>query len=340
VRARQNRRIARAFTVVAKIMARHGDELGYPGARATISAAQLTSTGMAVVVVSKLGDRPGVVIKLPMTTDAVCRLEREDATLAQLHANSQLGGWRNLLPVPRLTGTLAGQRYRIDDVVPGHPHVGPPRSRGTYTPAVRDAAAAISVLHRATRRTAVCDSETAELWIEDPMRALEAHLGSRTAQARHVARLRHELREALLGQTFSTSWVHGDYWLGNLLFAGPAASPGAVTGIVDWDAASPLDLPLHDVLHLLLYTRRLRSGRELGHIVRDQLATDRWSLEERELLDEYGIGWDHGPLTHRHAVLLYWLRHVAQHSRQHNDFMGRRYWWWQRCAILPVLASL
>ena len=51
----------------------------------------------------------------------------------------------------------------------------------------------------------------------------------------------------------------------------PDCSIDELHGIVDWEASTAVELPLHDLLHLLLSTRRLRTGRELGHIICEQL---------------------------------------------------------------------
>jgi aminoglycoside phosphotransferase (APT) family kinase protein len=147
--------------------------------------------------------------------------------------------------------------------------------------------------------------------------------------------LQAELDGALIGRTVCTSRVHGDYWLGNVLFSGSRTS-----GVVDWDAAGTTDLPLIDLLHLLLYTRRLLSGQELGEIISKQLLDGEWSRHERSLLRRYGGFGAHGSPCDRHALILYWLRHVAHHARQEARPRGPANRLWVRRNVRPVLAAL
>jgi hypothetical protein len=161
-----------------------------------------------------------------------------------------------------------------------------------------------------------------------------------TQRSRWVTHRLEQLREELCGAVaageLAAAWIHGDYWLGNLLFS-DVQSP---TGIVDWEAAAPLQPPFHDVLHLLLYTRRLVTGRELGQLLYDQLRGEGWSAEERAVVNGHW-GWPSSQsLSERHMLLLYWLRHVAGHARQEGSPAGYRYRWWERRNVLPVLAAL
>jgi aminoglycoside phosphotransferase (APT) family kinase protein len=152
-----------------------------------------------------------------------------------------------------------------------------------------------------------------------------------------VAQLREELCGALRGGTFDACRIHGDYWPGNLLFSPGGAKLPAMVGIVDWDASGPVEPALHDILHLVLYTRRLVTGRELGEVVSEQLRATQWSEDERALLDG-GSAWQ--GIADRHALLLYWLRQTAMHIGQQTSLRGWRMRIWQRRNVGPVLESL
>lgn len=77
-----------------------------------------------------------------------------------------------------------------------------------------------------------------------------------------LAALHTRLRAATVARTF----VHGDFWAGNVLI-----DRRAVTGIVDWEFARPDDDPLHDVARFALsyslyLDRHTRAGRRVpGH---------------------------------------------------------------------------
>lgn len=82
--------------------------------------------------------------------------------------------------------------------------------------------------------------------------------------------------------------VHGDLWAGNLLLT----SPGVVTGVVDWEAASLLGDPLRDVVrfassYALYLDRRTGAGRPVaGH---RGLRAGRWGAGLRYAVE--GSGW-------------------------------------------------
>ena len=202
------------------------------------------------------------------------------------------------------------------------------------------AAEAIAVLHRVTAVSVRGDPALARGWVDAHLAELEPYLGRDRRLRLATARLGHELHEVFDSGRYTASRIHGDYWLGNVLLASPESRPGKVAGIVDWDASGPCELPLHDLLHLLIYTHRLLTGRELGTIIGERLRSGEWSAAERMLFDRFAIGSDHGALSARHAVLLYWLRHVAMHTRQQSEPAGWRFKHWHRRNVLRVLESL
>ena len=188
------------------------------------------------------------------------------------------------------------------------------------------AATAIVELHRRTARSVVVDSTLLERWIDRPLLVIR-RLQARQPAAGHIdeviERLRAELHGALAGRSLHIGWIHGDYWLGNILVGRDNATP---TGIVDWDRAEPDELPLHDLLHLLLYTRKLQQRCELGEIVRAVLGSAGWSLHERALLSAADMPLPDDASSERAMVLLYWLRFIAANLLQ-STYFGRNRWW-------------
>lgn len=336
-RARDRHRLADACALVPRILATESRSLPRGAHRAVVARAELTSTDVAVLVLAPIHEPPCMVIKMPMSAQAVRGLEREAGALAALHADGRLGEWRHVMPRPCTSGKVGGQSYRVDVALTGRPVLDRVKHGAARGRMQETAAETIHVLHRTTATTVLGDFGLARRWVDAHLGELLRHGGRRKPLAPGLERLRDELHDALGGGTFSAGWIHGDYWLGNLLFSGEPSTPA---GIVDWDAAAPIELPLHDLLHLLLYTRRLVTGEELGQIVRRQLSGGAWSSQERRLLDRYGA-WRHdGSLSDRHALLLYWLRHVALHARQQRPPVGYRYRLWERRNVDPVLAAL
>jgi aminoglycoside phosphotransferase (APT) family kinase protein len=323
------RRLAEACALVPRILADGAPALPAAVRRSVVASTQLTSTDMGIAVLAGPGERSSAVVKLPLTPAAARGLARESAALAALHADARLRDWRALLARPLASGTVLGQPYRVDSALPGRP--------GTVGEAARPALAdgAIDTIHILHRATATRVAGDAERWIDAPLRDLARHGPPPPFVAARLRRLRHELHGAVARHEFSAGWIHGDYWPGNVLFASERPA-----GIVDWEAAGRPELPIHDVLHLLVSTRRAASGEQLGTIVRDLLSGWSWPPRERRLLDRYAT-WRHdGSLSDRHAVLLYWLRQVATNARQRSRVGGYRYRLWEARNVYAVLAAL
>ena len=328
-------RCSRERSLALRALAVHADALPPDLRQAVVKAAHITSTGVVVVLLGELTGPPSVVVKVPRSTGASRALERETVMLTGLRAQPGLSSWRDLAPKPYGHGTIDGQDYRVESFLLGH-SVSDFRglTAGRWS-LVEAAAEAISELHSLTRDAVDVDkSGITQRWVGVHVAELRRHARGPGLGAA-LERLQSELEEGLSGRTFSAGWVHGDFWLGNVLF-----EHSRPMGIIDWETAASHELALHDLLHLLLYSRRLRTGRSLGLIVRDQLRYGTWSGSERRLLDRYGGSWRGGELSDRHALLLYWLRNVAMHARQQSRDGGLRYRMWERRNVLPVLAFL
>ncbi|WP_156028074.1 phosphotransferase family protein [Candidatus Solirubrobacter pratensis] len=329
----RRRRLAEAAALVPRILADAHAAGTLPAAvrRSLVADARLTSTGMGIVMLTADGGRPSSVVKLPVTAAAARGLAREGAAMTALHADARLDGWRALLARPLASGSVLGQAYRVDSALSGRSvDAGEAGRRGLQD----GAAETIHLLHQATATRVAGDVER---WIDAPVRDLARHGPPPPFIATRMRRLREELHEAVAGRDFSAGWIHGDYWIGNLLFEEARERPA---GIVDWEAAAAPELAVHDVLHLLVSTRREASGEQMGTIVREQLRHWSWPLRERRLLERYAT-WRHdGSLSDRHALLLYWLRQVAMEARQRSRIGGLRYRLWEARNVHVVLAAL
>jgi aminoglycoside phosphotransferase (APT) family kinase protein len=282
----------------------------------SVDSIHFTSTFVAVAVVSHRSTGRRLVVKFPRTPQAAAVLRRQADVLAALHADPRLQGWSPSPPRILRSGDVEGYSYWVEDALPGYP-MSVSTLRRTGRAALLDAAVrVIDELHDRTTEPRLVDRAVVDGWVDRPVRRLE-----KFAVTRHrpqgllnaLDRIRTELTGSLRGRVVPSSWIHGDFWPGNLL-----ASNMAVTGVVDWDRADPGQLALHDLLHLHVMSRRLTTGEELGGIVVQAL--------RRELHEALGIpadritGWLDG-LSERPAVLLYWLRHVSLFidSEGHGD---------------------
>lgn len=329
LRVRRPRILTPLAGAIPELLGAAGDAA--PAAPGPILRAELTSTGMAVMILGHAPDAPAVVVKVATTGAAAAGLARETHVLAQLAADDRLGDWRALVPRRLAQSTLLDHPCALDAALPGRS----PRLRGgREAEAVRlHAARAIGRLHDATGAPLTIGDDVLRRWVERPAEEVTRHVAvgcPRRAEA--LERLADELCAALRGRVVRASWIHGDFWAGNLL----VGRGGGITGIVDWDAAEPDEPALHDVLHPRLYGRRAGAARELGEIVCRQLAGGRAAERERALFHDSTAG----DVDYREALLLYWLRHAALHVRQQERHDSPRHRLWQLRNLDPVLGRL
>jgi aminoglycoside phosphotransferase (APT) family kinase protein len=322
------RRVAELRAAAPAVLAAEAAALPPGAGAAGLLDAHVTSTGLGIAIAGGRSGLPGVVVKLALTGGAASGLDREGRALAALHGDERLAGWRALVPQRLAHGTLGRRRYAVDTAM-----AGTTGDRATPAAVQETAAEAIAELHGRTAAPVRVGDALAAQWAARPAALLAEHAGRHTANA--LCRVAEALEGALHGRTLTAGWVHGDFWPGNLL----VRPDGAVSGIVDWDAAAPRELPLHDVLHLLLYTRRVARRAELGEVIVEQLRAPEWAPGERRVLRAYGEP-PAAALADRDALLLYWLRHAAAHTRQQDGARSSRYRLWRRRNVDAVLEAL
>jgi hypothetical protein len=279
---------------------------GAPSGDWFTEAVTLTDTAVVVAVVRCRTNGCRRVVKMPCTAEGAQSLQRQAAVLTALHTDPRLAGWLDVVPRHRTHGEIAGRRYWVEDAVPGNPvsdaALWIPGNGGVF-------AAGVELIHHLHSRTGderTIKATDVDAWVNRPLSLLDTFYAARSRPDASTAALRRlgaKLSEELAGQRMRTSWIHGDFWPGNMLISG-----SALTGVVDWDQAEPRQLPLQDLLHLSLFAVRLRVGCELGDVVvrcLDNGLANVTGVSVREL-----DGWL-GGLSHTSAVLLFWLRHIS-----------------------------
>ncbi|HEX5505365.1 MAG TPA: aminoglycoside phosphotransferase family protein [Thermomicrobiales bacterium] len=325
-RWRDRRALARARALAPALLAALPPPDGAVPATWRVRRAQWAESEVAILIVGPPGRPATAVLKLPVTAAGAAGLLRQRATLATLRADPRLRGWSALLPECLAAGEVAGRFYLVERALPGHPATDALAGRAASAPFLRAAADAIGELHRRTATTAAVDAAALDRWVDRPLGLLR---GARAAaprapgQARALDRLAAELRGALAGRRLCVGWTHGDYWPGNLLLAPGGA---ALTGIVDWDRAEAADLPLLDLVYLVLTTRQLATGRELGAVALALLDEAGWLAGERALLDAARAALPGASPATPALVLLAWLRHVAGNVVQSAGYARDRRW--------------
>jgi aminoglycoside phosphotransferase (APT) family kinase protein len=297
-------------------------------------AVVFTSTCVAVVTVTCPGSTRRFVVKVPSTAEGAASLRRQAEVLATLRQDPRLPNLRPVLPRCLRQGEIEGRYYGVEEALPGV-SANDVMLRGTRRPVLlRAATRVIGDLHARTCQQTLLDHAAVEAWVDAPLRRLAVFSATRPHRDRlldAVGRMRGELVAALAGRTVRTSWIHGDFWPGNLL----AAPPGAdVTGVVDWDRAAASQLPLHDLLHLHVFSRRVARGDELGDVVVHAL--HRGIAEALDVPDTEVVTWLDG-IPQRSAVLLYWLRHILLFIDSEGDHDSPR---WIRGNVERVLVNI
>jgi aminoglycoside phosphotransferase (APT) family kinase protein/O-antigen/teichoic acid export membrane protein len=298
-----------------------------PPATWTVHRIAATDSDKTAITIGPSGRPPAALLKLASTDDsAMMRLRQQVHILTMLHADGRLAEWRALVPTLLAVGEIEGHAYIVQQLLPGREATSVLSSPAARARMQVAAAAAIGELHRLTAASVVVDAGMLERWIDAPLqvvRHVTATLPRAAGNERAIERLATELREALAGRTLSVCTVHGDFVPGNILVTPDGA---ALTGIVDWELAAHDDLPLLDLLLLLLCVRMVVHRCELGNIVRALLDGAEWTHHERALVEAAEVALPGDAVGMRAMVLLCWLRYVAASLRKSQYFAGHRLW--------------
>jgi aminoglycoside phosphotransferase (APT) family kinase protein len=248
-------------------------------------------------------------------------LLRHRRALEALDAGRAAEGWQVLAPSIVEVGDGDGLPWVIETRVPGED-----ARRAVHRAGVgrvtADAADAIGALHRATARETTVDDAVLRQWVDDPIDELRMATATPLragADQAALDRLRTQLSEELSGRVLTTCFVHGDYWLGNVL----ATDDGTITGIVDWERAGRPGLAAIDVMTLVLTGRVDERRRELGPVVRDLLRGEPLTPAEQSLLARGPGG---GELPERTVLMLAWLHHAASNLEKRNHYRASTIW--------------
>jgi aminoglycoside phosphotransferase (APT) family kinase protein len=294
----------------------------------------VTSTSVAVATVVRAECPRRYLVKIPWTAAGVVSLRHQAAVLERLRQEPRLSGLRPLLPRCVGQGEIEGRHYSVEEALPGVSASALMLQRDHRGALLRAATGVISELHARTREQTVLDRSTVYDWVDMPLRRIEELVltrpqGTRLVDA--VARLREELVAVLVGRSVHVSWIHGDFWPGNVLAAAPS---GVVTGVIDWDCAGPGQLPLHDLLNLHVFARRLTGGGELGAIVVRALQC---GIDQTLAVPAGDVATWLDAIPERAALVLDWLRHVLLFVDSEGDHDKPR---WLRGNVERVLVNV
>lgn len=194
-------------------------------------------------------------------------------------------------------------------------------------------------MHARTATLRTIDESWLQRWIGrgmDDAGGARFLLLDRTARTEALAVFYDRQRRFWAGRTLRLGLGHGDLFPGNLLFAADTADTREpkvrLAAIIDWEAASPDAPPAIDAMFLLLTARAMRSGEELGFVVRRMLEDPRLSPEEEQAMrplqeamkGAYGGVMDAGVI--RALCGLAWWRHVVTNLGKAGGFTEKTLW--------------
>ncbi|HET8778134.1 MAG TPA: phosphotransferase [Candidatus Limnocylindria bacterium] len=278
--------------------------------------------------VLKLADSPAGARGLVRERDTLARLVRDDR-LAEIH---------KLLPAVLDAGRQGRWSYILLRAVPGVPATASllANPESVVTPASRVA----TRLHAATARQAIAGRPQLDEWVLGPLQAARQLLGDRLSAREHgvLDAVAADQSALLEGAMVRLGWIHGDLWSDNVLID---QDGGMITGLLDWDSATDAGLAVHDQLHLVLYSRKVAKGTEMGSEIVEALGGEpRWDVAELEALraGTDGLPGSDAIARLRVGIILYWLRFVVGNlDRQPRATRRRR---WVADNVSAVLASL
>lgn len=277
---------------------------------------------VAVMTLGPAG-RETAVLKLPVSDKALASLKRQAEVLSDLRADANLTGWHVQLPEVMAAAWSFPSAFLVEKKIPGVPaekYLLDPLSRSHV---LTNAAEVIGELHRRTSELVIVEDTLVESWVGKPMRVVSSLLGDHHATQRRIEKVATELKGALQGRVVAVSRVHGDYSPQNILLREDGSE---ITGIVDWDLSASRQLPVLDVVHLLLSTRMLVERKELGDVLCSRLTQTAPSALERSLVEASHFTPNEAPLDFRTLVLLSWLRHVESSVNKNTRSATSAFW--------------
>ncbi len=295
-----------------------------------------SGSDLVVATVGAYPSRPEVVVKIARTVLASGSLLREADALSALHADPRVRDLARSVPSLIGSGMVGDHAFVTQGHVGGADGRTADLSDRDHSKSLLEAARAIAGLHRATRiPTMLTDDHMArlvDLRLEAALRDGRLQVARRLMPA--LDRLGGELRGAMVGRPAQVGWIHGDYWLGNVVVDGA----GQLRGIIDWDEMQFASLPGIDMVHLILTTRAIHLNREFGSIVLAALDDASLSDAEAAVMARLTTADGVDGVPWRALVLLVWLHHVTSQARRWSGRSGR--WLWKARNVDQVLEAL
>lgn len=243
------------------------------------------------------------VVRIPLSHVACQRARTNEHTLVRLQAAGWLSEQRKaLLPRPLGSGMQGPYKFFAETHVPGRPG----EERISHLGWEGGALQFITDFHAATRVQKTVSPALFAHHVAEPLSAIGACC--EPSHREILRRLNDYFRDMLLGGEMPFVWTHGDFALGNCLYA----RDGSLSGVIDWELSASEALPLLDVLHCMHLPNESHT-----HDVwpRALFFFDLFSQQGSASLDQlrrYSNAVQLRPELIKPLLLMYWVDHVAK----------------------------
>jgi aminoglycoside phosphotransferase (APT) family kinase protein len=318
--ARHDRAAAEAAGEILPFVLEANGFRGKPGRWAVLRTTR-SETDATVAVLGRNG-KEEIVLKFVGTSALAARLEHEASILARLEGAIGDNG-SPLVPKLIAAGELDGTHYLATHALRGRTARSLEANSTAQFQAQGAAARSISTFHAALGSKRSIDADQVATWSAPALEVIQTTLGLSNGHVAPLDAVRDTIVVGLTGRRLGVGWVHGDYWLGNVLVT-PAGR--RVTGIVDWDSAGDSDLQLLDLLHLLLYSRVTSARTQFGDVVSELAGGGSWTPHEQRILRRTApeVLGDEELLAA--ALRLCWAQHVAANFDQSPAYATSSIW--------------
>jgi aminoglycoside phosphotransferase (APT) family kinase protein len=201
-------------------------------------------------------------------------------------------------------------------------------------------------LHRYTAKPTEIDEAWLARWVDGTLELIEKRLAMfmrDPRKSRAIARMRDDQHRFWQGLTVPLGLGHGDYYVGNLLFEGPAAAGSvsrradappscSVSAILDWEGLSTDAPPGLDAVYLAITSQATFSEDNIGGVVADLISHPVWRDEDLSYLSgatlaaETYPGWPLDRDTNRTLACLAWLRHIHCNLQKSEHYSTNLLW--------------
>jgi len=289
-------------------------------------------------------------------SDAVLRISQSEAgkralecsNAAQHRLAAQISGCETGISYPEVLASVqqGDTLWVLERLLPGQEGRDALIEQPRRVSGLKDAVRVIDRLHRHTAKPTEIDEAWLARWVDGPLELIEKRLAmfmSEPRKSRAIARLRDDQHRFWQGLTVPLGLGHGDYYVGNLLFEGPAAAGSAsrradappscsVSAILDWEGLSTDAPPGLDAVYLAITSQATFSEDNIGGVVADLIGHPVWRDEDLAYLSgatlaaETYADWPLDSDTNRTLACLAWLRHIDCNLQKSDRYFTNRLW--------------